>query len=65
MTAEQLRYAARGAGEAEVLVVFTDEFGQQRVARLDTARVVSDDIIAAEFGVSIEGSEAVVLFLEE
>jgi hypothetical protein len=65
MTAEQLRYAARGAGEAEVLVVFTDEFGQQRVARLDTARVVPDYVLAEDYGVSIEGSKAVVLLLEE
>ena len=65
MTAEQLRYAARGAPEAEVLVVFIDEFGQQRVARLDTARVVPDDIVAADYGIHLEGKEAFVLFPED
>ena len=65
MTAEQLRYAARRGGEAEVLVVFTDEFGQQRVARLDTARVVPDDIISEDYGLAIDGSKALVLFLED
>lgn len=64
MTAEQLRYAARGCCDAPVLVVYHDDVGNLRVAELDTARVVPDHIIAEDYGVEIENRTALVLIVE-